>query len=190
MPPLSCARLGSFTVLAALFAACAGGGPVRRAAVAVEPRQATRVSLTQLSPMQALVLTTRGGRSQAEIFESNPPDALLKVLDDGEMQGLIDVLDQQGMFAATRSMPPPDARDVLVVEHGDRRWLWWRTKALGQQPDEMPFHQAKAAFLAVYNDAMAFRDGRGTDFEAERQRTRAAGESARQKLLQLQGARQ
>jgi len=55
------------------------------------------------------------------------------------------------------------------------------------QPDEMPFHEAKACFLAVYNDVMAFRDGRGTDFEAERQRTRAAGEAARQKLLQMQG---
>lgn len=106
-----------------------------------------------------------------------------KVVSDAELQALLDVFAANGMFDRSLAAAPPDARDVLTVEHGGRRWLWVR-RQLGMQASEQSFHEARAYFLQLYNTAIAYH-GAGRDkpnFKEESTRAAIEGEAAKSKL--------
>jgi hypothetical protein len=157
------AQTPSWLRIAAFLAAagCVGGGSLQRA-VQVETGQRTTVQLVQfgdgpsvagkaLSLQNASSLTAPAGTSPA-----TPPDPLTKVVDDEQLQRLLDVFAENGVFANGLPNAAPDAQDALVVSHGGKRWVFSRRK-VGLQQEELAFHQAKASFLVVWNSATAYR---------------------------------
>jgi hypothetical protein len=120
-----------------------------------------------------------------DVYRDDSPDKALKVVPDAELQLLLDVFAEQGMFAA-QPPPGPDALDVLVVAQAGRTWSWARRQR-GMQASEMPFLQAKQYFLNVYNGNTAYH-GTGDqkpDFRNERLRAQDEAAAASRRLRDL-----
>jgi hypothetical protein len=117
-----------------------------------------------------------------EVYSKGSADGR-KVVTDAELQTLLDMFAAKGMFDSSLGAVPPNARDVLTVEQGDRRWIWAR-RQLGVQESEQAFHEARAYFLQLYNSAVAYH-GAGDakpDFKEESSRAATEGEAAKNKL--------
>jgi hypothetical protein len=82
---------------------------------------------------------------------------------------------------------PPDVRDALVVDQGERHWVWARRRADGPT-EAAAFQEALAYFLEVYNSSTAYHPSdRKPDLEAEQDRVQREAETARRRLEKLQG---
>jgi hypothetical protein len=175
-------------LLAAAFAAGCASDPGLPRVVTVAAGQPTRVLLQQVRQQQTFLLQNASSTEAAQ-FYGGATATLAKVVPDAQLQVLLDILAQKGMFGEPRAAVPPEARDVLVVEQGDRRWIWARRRA-GIQAEEASFHEARAYFLELFNSNMAFHasaPGQRPDLRAEQERVRSDAEAARSRLEGLQG---
>ena len=157
--------------------------------VVVENGRPTRVLLTQVSNNTVFLLQNASSAESAEFYRDTNARALGKIVPDEQLQALLDVFAEKGMFAAAASVAPPDARDVLAVEHGGKRWIWARRQA-GVQAGETSFHEARGYFLEVYNSSTAYRTvdpNAPPDLRAERDRVRTDADAAKNKLQRLEG---
>src|SRR5262245_9383064 len=170
-----------------LGAACAAAAAPLPRALTIEPGRRTRVLLTEVKSGRTLVLQNASSGKPSEDYSDRDGDQFVKVAGDADLQQLLDVLAQQGMFEHPAAVPG-DARDLLVVDTGERRWVWPR-RLFGLQEAEMPFHEARAYFLTVYNQALALRSGdlQKADLQAERARVRSDSDAAQKHLQGLQG---
>lgn len=168
------------------FAGCAGGPALARA-VTIEAGRPTRVLLAQLRERQTFLLQNASSTTAADFYGGDMP-ALAKIASDAQLQALLDILAEKGMFANGGGGVPPDALDALVVEQGGQRWTWARRRA-GVQADEVAFHEARSYFLDLYNLSQAYHSADASlDLKAEQQRVRREAEAAKNRLQQLQGA--
>jgi len=171
----------------AAFLAAAGcvGGPSLPRAVQIEPGRRTTVRLMQFADGLVFTLQNASSGSAADVYSDPKGDHQTKVLADAQLQALLDVFTEKGMFAQGTASVPSDARDALVVQQNDRRWVWSRRSAADQQ-----FTEVKAYFLSLYNDATAYHansnNGRAgdsrPDLKAENDRVRSEAAAAKRKL--------
>lgn len=182
-----------FTVLlaAALFGSggCVGGPNLPRE-VQVQQGERTLVRLMQFQQNQAMSLQNASSGSANDVYSDRRADPLAKVVSDAQLQALLDVLAEKGVFKLGASSVPPDARDALVVQQGNRRWVICRRQP-GLQQEELPFHEAKAYFLSVWNSATSYHsaDVDPADLRAEQERIKAGSRGAVQKLDPPPGVR-
>lgn len=190
IPPLSFARcmvalaVPRFAML--LAAACGivgcASGPELPRAVTVTEGQRTVVALEQVGSKLLLTLQNDSAGRPAEVYSGAAADGR-KVVADAQLQALLDVFAANGMFEKSLGAVPPDARDVLTVVQGERRWIWAR-RQIGMQAAEQSFHEARAYFLQLYNSAIAYH-GPGEErpnFKDEKTRAASEAEAAKQKL--------
>lgn len=174
-------RLRSLLLLAAGGVAACAGGPTPRRDVAVTAGERTTVALqTYRGPL--LTLHNESAVDAADVYSSGA-DPLLKVVPDAELQALLDAFSEQQMFAHSLPRAPGDARDVLLVAQGDRRWIWAR-RGSDVDPREAAFRSGRSYFLALYNGNTAYHGAAGgvrPDFEGAAARARANGGGARQR---------
>lgn len=179
--------LASATLAAALLAACASGPTLQRSVV-VEPGSKTVVRYLDVKGTLSLSLQNDSAAAPAKVYGADTAtiDPGAKVVDDAELQALLDVYTESGLFAGARDEVPADALDALVVEQAGRRWVFAR-RLRGVQQAEAAFHEGRAYFHALYNSVTAFHGAASErpDFKAERSRTATDGRSARQKLEDL-----
>lgn len=180
-------RRPSLRFVALFAAACAAAAcsstPALPRAVEVAPGTRTVVRLVQFATGRNLSLQNASSGSSEQVYSDRSTEQLRKVVADDRLQALLDVFAAKGMFARAGTATP-DARDALVVEQGERRWIWCRHLP-GIAPSEADFHEASAYFLSVYNDAIAFQAGdpnQPPDFASERNRAKSDGSAARRKL--------
>lgn len=183
--------LASATLLLAAIGLAAGcsSGPTLARAVAIEAGEPTRVLLMQLQGGSTFLLQNASSADRPEFYGDPTSQVLGKIVADEQLQALLDVFSEKGMFAASLGAVPPGARDVLVVEQGGRRWTWARRQP-GVQAAEAVFHEAKAYFLEVYNSAMAYRGSdprQRPDLAGEQERAQRDGAAAKGKLERLGG---
>lgn len=165
---------------------CVGGANLPRE-LQVQPGQRTTVRLMQFQQNQSQVLTLQNASSgsAAEVYSDKRADPFAKVVSDAQLQALLDVFAEKGVFRNGLASVPPEARDALIVQQDDRRWVFSRRQA-GLQQEELPFHEAKAYFLSVWNSATAYHtpgDER-PDLKAEQDRLRT---EAQKRKLEAQG---
>lgn len=176
-------------VAAFLAAAGCASGPSLPRGLQIEPGQRTTVRLMQVTTGQVFTLQNASSGSAGAVYSDERTDQLTKVLTDAQLQALLDVFTDKGMFVPREASVPPDARDALVVLQGDRRWVWSRRLA-GTAESELPFHEAKAYFLSMYNQATAYHGNSGNsrtgddrpDLKAENDRVRSEAAAAKRKL--------
>jgi hypothetical protein len=185
MVALAPSRFAVPLVLAAVVAAGCAAGPSLPRGLAIEAGRRTRVEWTQVSTGQTFALQNASSGTQREVYSDHRTDELTKVVDDADLQALLDVLTEKGLFAQAAPEPAAAARDLLVVRQGDRRWIWSRLR--GMPGGDAAFQEAKAYFLSVYNAAVAFHtpDAR-PDLKAEDDRVRTSGSAARERLERQQ----
>jgi hypothetical protein len=177
-----------FAVLltAAGFVVGCQGGPELARSVTIEPGKPTHVTLVQVQGQMQFVLQNESSGAAASVYSSEKANPLAKVVADEQLQALLDVFTEKGLFATSITTVPPDARDILFVEQPGRRWTWARRRA-GIQEAEGDFHEAKAYFLELYNSATAYH--RGTtdrpDLLSEQDRVKAEADAAKKKLENL-----
>lgn len=174
-------------LVATLVASACAGGPTLARDVEIAAGEPTRVLLTQVKDGTAFLLQNASSVDAAAFYSAHAPDVLGKVVADDRLQALLDVFSERGMFAAAPANAPPDARDVLAVEHGGRRWVWYRRRA-GVQPEEAVFHEARAYFLEVYNAGTAYRGGdprQRPDLAGEQDRIQRDADAAKGRLERL-----
>jgi hypothetical protein len=166
------------------------GGPSLKRSVTIETGKRTSITLLQVQGHMLFSLHNESGTDAAAVYSDEQANPLAKVVSDAHLQALLDVFTEKGLFEQSLATAPPDARDVLTVEHDGHRWIWARRRA-GIQADEVGFHEAKNYFLEVYNSGTAYHRGGAErpDLKAERSRVRESSEAARQKLEDLQGRR-
>jgi hypothetical protein len=179
--------LASATAAAALLAACASGPTLQRSVV-VEPGAKTVVRYVDVKGTLSLSLQNDSAAAPAKVYGADTAtiDPGAKVVVDEELQALLDVFTESGLFAGAANEVPPDALDALVVDQQGRRWVFAR-RLRGMQQAEAPFHEGRAYFLALYNSVTAYH-GAASDrpnFKAEQSRTAGDGRTARQKLEDL-----
>jgi hypothetical protein len=177
-------RFAVLLAAAFLFVSGCVGGPNLPRVVQVQEGQRTTVRLIQFSNGQAMSLQNASSGSAGEVYSKDTSNPFAKVIKDAQLQALLDVLADKGMYSADSASVPPDARDALLVDQGSKRWVLYRRHA-GMQQDELPFHEAKSYFLSVWNGATAYHTG-NPDLKGENDRVRAEAEAARRKLLEIQ----
>lgn len=169
-----------------LFAACAASSPDLPRVVTVTPETAVRIVLTDVKNDRSLAVQNAAASAARRRADSR---AVVKVVRDEDLQTLLDVLAEKGLFEHGTARPLPDAIDLLTVENGTEHWHWARRK-LGVQAEEMAFHESRSYFLAVFNNAVDYRrstvdrDG----LEAEQQRVKQ-GESPKRRSGNQDGPR-
>lgn len=201
MAALALVRFPQLLVAAGLLVACSSGPTLRRDLELV-PGERTTVRLLSMQGGLALSLHNASAQPSTEVYgtQSGQVDPGSKVVDDVNLQTLLDVFSDKGMFAAAAAVVPRDARDALVVEQGGKRWCWAisgdRQQRLARQQRgddhaERTFHEARAEFLSLYNASVAFHGtgDRAPDFRGENERARAEAERARLKLERTKGSR-
>lgn len=159
------------------------GGPDLARAVQVQPGQRTSVRLLQGPGAQALTLQNASSGKAEKVYSNPASDPLTKVVTDAQLQTLLDVFAERKLFETALPTPPADARDALVVQQGERSWVFARRLA-GLQQQEMAFHEAKSYFLSVWNGATAYHtsDIDRADLRAEQERVKTGSREAVQKL--------
>lgn len=180
-------------LLAAAFPFVSGcvGTPNLPRVVQVVEGQRTTVRLIQFSNGQTMSLQNVSSGSASDVYSPKDPtkqDPMAKVVKDAQLQALLDVLAEKGMYSSESKSVPPDARDALVVEQSGKRWVLFR-RQMGMQQEELPFHEAKSYFLSVWNGATAYHTG-NADLRGENERVRAEAEAARRKLQGIQRKQQ
>lgn len=183
------ARPNSTLWLCALLAAFASGcasGPNANGAPSVTPNQRTLVRYVQFGSGQVLSLQNASSGTKAEVYSDPQRDRLVKVISDGELQALLSIYADHGMFTDGRSAASPEARECLVVETPNRRWVWARRRGPGVE--DAPFHEARSIFLALYNGSVAYhgdQSGPAPDLAGQQQRIQQDAAAARERLLRL-----
>lgn len=165
---------------AALLGACAGAPPLQRSVVVVR--------YVDVKGTLALSLRNEGAGARAQVYgaDSAAIDPGAKVVADDELQALLDVFTETGLFASSVGEVPGDALDALVVEQDGSRWVFPR-RLRGVQQAEAAFHDGRAYFLSLYNSVTAYHGAAGDrpDFKTEQVRTAGDARQARQKLERL-----
>lgn len=177
-------RFTQLLVAAILFVGCQSTPSLARTLI-VAPGELTTVRLIQVKGHLAFSLQNGSGQAPDQVYtaNSNQIDPGSKVIADAELQALLDVFSELGLFAASLDEVPHDALDALIVEQGGQRWVWVR-RQLGVQAAEQSFHDARAAFLTLFNSSVAYH-GTGTErpnFKAEDSRARQDAARAREHL--------
>jgi hypothetical protein len=174
-----------FALLAALASGCASG-PAASGAPEVLANQRTLVRYVQFGSGQILSLQNASSGTKAEVYSDPQRDRMVKVIGDGELQALIQIFGDYGMFRAGAATASVDARECLVVETPARRWVWARRRGPGvEDPD---FHQARSIFLSLYNASVAYhgdQSGPAPDLASQQQRIQQDAAAARERLLRL-----
>lgn len=154
-------------VPALMLAACAGPAPSKPRVLTVDGHQRTRVQLVQLGGGPVLTLQNESVGSRSEVYSDDLGDPTAKVLEDAALQALVDVLTDQDFFERAAGAAAPGARELVVIEHGDRRWVLSRPlPRSADDPAFQAFQQCRGYVLALYNQTMAYHSGRGLDAEA------------------------
>jgi hypothetical protein len=150
----------------------------------------TTVVLRQVEGNLTLSLQNDSAGNPEQVYAALSSDPSRKVVGDADLQALLDVFAGQGLFAQGVSAVPPDARDVLTVQTGDRTWTFVRRQR-GVQQSEAAFHEARAYFLALYNSSVAYHGtGEGRpDFRTEGRRAQVDAATATSRLRQLRSGR-
>lgn len=191
MAALSPRRLTQLLLAGSVLVACQGGPRLARA-VTIQDGERTIVRLHS-GPSLVLTLENASARTSGAAYgNARSPDELgRKVVADADLQALLDVFAERGMFAQTVATLPPDARDVLLVESGGQRWQWARRQP-GVQATEQDFHEARAYFLSLYNSNVAFHgtDANRPNFISEQVRASTAAANARARLEELRRRQQ
>ncbi len=167
---------------AALFVAACASAPGRARDVVVTAGEPIKVSLLQVQDGLRFELQNASAEDRAAVYSDASTNPLAKVVPDEQLQRLLDVFAQSGLFATAQSTAAPDARDVLRIDRAGSSWTWSRRQR-GVQADEARFHEAKAYFLELYNSSTAYHRGQARpDFREERGRAREDAEAARRRL--------
>lgn len=187
VPSFAAAALAALALTAAGFGGCAAEPPLRRS-LAIVAGEKTSVRYVDVKGTLALSLQNASAAAATDVYraDSGTIDPGAKLVDDAELQALLDIFSERGLFAAAVGEVPADALDALIVQQGRQRWVFPR-RLRGMQQTEAPFHEGRAYFLALYNDVTAYHGtGAGRpDFKAEQRRTADDGRAARQKLERL-----
>ncbi|MCB9887832.1 MAG: hypothetical protein H6838_20270 [Planctomycetes bacterium] len=173
-------------LLTALIGGCASG-PDIASGPRLEPGRRTTVRFVQFTTGQAFSLQNASSGSADEIYSDKRADRLTKVVSDGEVQALVDILAEHGMFTYGAAAAPSDAREALVVEFPGKRWVWTRPRLPGDAV-EAAFQDARGYFLALYNMSVAYHSMPGDevpDLAGQRERIQRDAAAAREKLLRL-----
>lgn len=185
MTKTALARFAQLLIAAGFSVACASGPSLRRT-ITVAAGKPTAIRLVTGSGKLALSLQNESAGYADQVYSATAADPSKKVVPDADLQALLDVFSEKGMFDQALASAPGDARDVLVVEHEGRRWIWVR-RQLGVQASEQDFHEARAYFLSLYNSSVAFH-GTGSqrpDFRGESARVHTDAAAARTRLEEL-----
>jgi hypothetical protein len=139
----------------------------------------------QVTGSQSLSLQNDSAQSAESVYtpSSGAIDPGRKIVADCNLQALLDVFSEKNLFEASLAEVPADAREVIMVEQGKRRWIWALRK-LNVPQAEQGFREARAEFLTLYNSSIAYH-GAGDqrpDFGAENKRAHTEAEKARLKL--------
>ena len=168
--------------LAAIFAAagCAGAPNLPRV-LAVQEGQRTTVRLMQFGSGQTFTLQNRSSGRKVEVYSNNQYDLATKVVADAQLQALLDVFAEHGLFAGATHSVPPEARSAIVIRQGERRYVFHDRNIAADAGQR--FRQAQAYFLSVYNNATAYHSAEinRADLEAEKNRANSAGAATKQK---------
>jgi hypothetical protein len=162
-------------------------GPQLTRAVTIHEGERTVVRLHSGASLMLTLENASAVTSTTVYGTARSPDELgRKVVADADLQALLDVFAERGMFAQALAEPPRDARDLLIVDSGGRRWQWARRQP-GVQAAEQDFHEARAYFLSLYNSSVAFHgtDASRPNFTGEQVRASTAAASARARLEEL-----
>lgn len=185
----SAAATTALILLATGLAGCAGEPPLRRH-LALAPGQKSVVRYIDVKGTLALSLQNASAAAATDVYrtDSGAIDPGAKVVADDDLQALLDIFSERGLFAAAANEVPADALDALIVQQGGQRWVFPR-RLRGVQQAESAFHEGRAYFLALYNDVTAYH-GTGDDrpdFKSEQRRAADDGRAARAKLERLRG---
>ena len=184
MVVLAVSRFAQLLLAACTLVGCSSGPRLKRD-LEVHPGELTRVRLIQVKGKLAFSLQNDSAALPEKVFTANSSqiDPGQKVVGDGNLQTLLDVFSEKGLFGSTLTEVPADARDVIVVEQGKRRWLWARCQ-LGVQASEQAFHEARAEFLALYNSSVAYHgsEQERPDFRSESSRIQSDAANAKARL--------
>lgn len=169
-----------------LAAACSSAPSLPRA-ITIAPGDKVAVHLVQKRKARSDLALTLYNAAALAAVDGNPQVGD-KVAADTDLQALLDIFTDKGMFQRTGANPPPGALDVLAVEAGGRRWCWARTEA-GVHAATADYLEARSYFLALYNSSEAFHSGSKlseaptrSDFEQNRDQ---AKRDARERIEQL-----
>jgi hypothetical protein len=180
-------RFAQLLLAVCAFVACASGPRLARV-VTVNEGETTRIRLLAGTSLVLSLQNESSIAAGALYGEARSAKELgAKVVDDVDLQALLDVFAERGMFPHSLVDVPADARDVLVVESGGQRWLWARRGLAGDPAAEQSFGDARTYFLALYNSSIAYHGaGPGKpNFGGENLRARSTAADARARLEQL-----
>ncbi|MFM1872984.1 MAG: hypothetical protein RL398_2406 [Planctomycetota bacterium] len=171
--------------LLAVLNGCAGGPDVA-SGPPIEPGRRTLVRYVQFGTGQAFSLQNASSGKREDVYSDPQRDRMVKVVSDGELQALLDIFADQGMFGQAAAVASTDARECLVVESPERRWVWTRPRNGG--PLDNAFGDARAYFLALYNTSVAYHGSEKEpppDLAGQKDRIQRDAAAAREKLLKL-----
>lgn len=168
-PPRKSLLAAAWALVAAL-AGCAG--PQLARAITVEPGRRLVVQLVQFVDGRVFTLQNESSGAAATVYSDTRSDGLTKVVGDPQLQTLLDTFAEEGLFAGASGSAPASARDALVITKDDRRYVLHAHTPSKEGPAS--YSRARAYFLAVYNQAVAYHtsdiDPRGLREEQERAR--------------------
>jgi hypothetical protein len=179
--------LGLWFAILCSTVGCASGPTLARV-VTIDEGQATLVSLRQGTGNLTLTLRNESA-GLAKDFYKDSKDPNAKVVPDAELQTLLDVYAEDGLFEHAAGSSAGSAAaggiDVLTIDQQGRQWSWARRQRGAQQSDQA-FHQARDYFLAIYNGNVAYHGAdERPNFSDENARARAEAAAARERLMQL-----
>ncbi|MEO6596861.1 MAG: hypothetical protein ABIP94_19120, partial [Planctomycetota bacterium] len=145
-------RIAVLLATASTLVGCASSPTLPRG-LSVETGKRTSVKLLQVQSQRVFALQNESSGAADSFYSDEHANPFAKVVPDAQMQALLDVFTAKGLFANSMAQLPPDARDVLSVDQGDKRWIWARRQA-GEA--EVGFLEAKSYFLEVYNNSTAY----------------------------------
>lgn len=162
----------------AAFCAAAGcaGVPSLPRAVTVEEGRRTTVRLIQFADGgRAFTLQNDSSGRAVEVYSDTQIDPATKVVSDVQLQRLLDVFADSGLFVGASSSVPAEARSAIIITQNGRRHALHG--AFYEAARKQAFSRAQAYFLTVYNGATAYHsaDLHRRDLEAERDRARRDG---------------
>jgi hypothetical protein len=169
---------------AGIAVAACSTAPALPRQLAIQPGERVAVQLLLTSDNLRLVLWNN---SAVSALQGNRQVGA-KVVDDADLQALLDILGEKGMFQRGDDSPLASALDVLTVEAAGKRWHWSRYQT-GVQAAEAAFHEARAYFLTLYNSTESWHNpsaartgGERPSFAAEQERVRRDAATARARL--------
>jgi hypothetical protein len=183
--------LGLWPLLGCGIVGCANGPDLARV-VTVNPGEPTLIWMRQSAGNLTLTLRNDSAGLANDVY-SNSKDPSTKVVADAELQTLLDVYAEDGLFqhalgGSAGSGSTSSGFDVLTIDQQGRQWHWVR-KQRGAQQGDQAFHKARDYFLAIYNGTVAYHDTtERPNFSSENARAKAEALAARERLQQLRRA--